>query len=300
MIYTNPRPNRAYMEEFYSGTFKSDPGAALRRGEDFKQSDPRKFDKHVKRLRPFVEPLLAQLGEPAGKRWLEVRCRDGVVAGVLATHGVEVHGVDLFHANLAAARERFGADRFHESSIYDLLGSAPRELDAIGMLTIHVLSHAPSPSQLLKDCYERLRPGGWIFMAEKDVLEPRPGVMEFQLAGNGLIAHFQHLTLNSVREYVRAAGFEIERAEYLDRWTSLRHLVVVARKPQVPTVVGRIHADDPQVSHDRIMALYRRHLVRAPVRMVQRRIGTERIKTLKKTARNARNRALTWFKGKGA
>ena len=293
LIYTNPRSNRASMEEFYASIFQSDPGALKGRGEDVTQSN---FDKHVAQMRPFVESLLDDLGDPKGRRWLEVRCRSGTVAQILGEHGVEVHGVDPFAANVAFARERFGPERFQESSIYDLVGPAQGGFDAIGMLTVHVLAHSPTPSRLLKDCYDRLKVGGQIFVVDKDVTQPRPGSMKFALSGNSAIAHCQHMTLNSLREFVRKAGFEVERAEYLDRWSTLRHVIVVGRKLQVPVDTVEIKADDPRLLHDRLVSLYRRHLVRAPVRMIQRRIGRKRIKMLQSRARLARHRTLKWFK----
>jgi 2-polyprenyl-3-methyl-5-hydroxy-6-metoxy-1,4-benzoquinol methylase len=258
------------------------------------------FDKHVAQMRPMVGPLLRDLGEPKGKRWLELRCRSGAVAEILGEHGVEVHGADPFAANVAFARARFGAERFHDSSVYDLVGSSPGEFDAIGMVTVHVLSHSPTPSKLLKDCYDRLKVGGKIFVVDKDVTQPRRGSMKFALSGNAAVAHFQQMTLNSLREFVRKAGFEIERAEHLDRWSALRHVIVVGRKPQIPVDAVHIKADDPHLLRNQLVSLYRRHLLRAPVRMIQRRIGKNRIKMFRSKARLAQHRALKWLKHRWA
>jgi SAM-dependent methyltransferase len=297
LIYTNPRSNRTYMDEFYATTFRSDAGAAKRRGEDLTQ---RNFEKHVAQMRPLVESLLRDLGDPQGKRWLELRCRTGAVAEILREHGVEAHGADPFPANVAFARERFGVDRFHESSVYDLLGPAADEFDAIGMLTVHVLSHSPTPSRLLTDCYNRLKVGGRIFVIDKDVTRPHWGSMKFALSGSSAIAHFQHLTLNSLREFVRKAGFEIERAEYLERWSSLRHMIVVGRKPQVALDAPAVAGDDPRLLHARLAALYWSHVLRAPVRMIQRRVGRKPVKKLKSKARLARHRTEKWLKRRHA
>jgi hypothetical protein len=78
LIYTNPRSNRTYMDEFYAGTFRSDAGAPQRRGEDLTHS----FEKRVAGMKPLVESLLDDLGDPKGKRWLELRCRTAVVAEI--------------------------------------------------------------------------------------------------------------------------------------------------------------------------------------------------------------------------
>jgi 2-polyprenyl-3-methyl-5-hydroxy-6-metoxy-1,4-benzoquinol methylase len=294
LVYTNPRSSRAATEQFYATTFQSDPGAVRRRGEDVTE---RSFIKHVSQMKPFVESLLAELGDLKGKRWLEVRCRGGVVAEILGGHGVEVHGVDPFAANVAFARERFAGNRFYESSMYDLVGPAPGEFDVIGMLTVHVLAHSPNPSALLKGCHDRLKVGGRIVIVDKDVTQPRASLMKFALSGNAAIAHFQHLTLNSAREFVRKAGFEIERAEYLERWSGLRHVIVVGRKPpQVAVEAAGIKADDPQRVHAQLVSLYRVFLLRTPWPLFQRRIGKNRIKVLRSKARLAHHRTLKWFK----
>jgi hypothetical protein len=164
------------------------------------------------------------------------------------------------------------------------------------MLTVHVLAHSPSPTKLLKDCYDRLQAGGRIFILDKDVTEPRPDIMKFALSGNAAIAHCHHLTFNSLRAFVRKAGFEIERAEYLDRSPNLRHMLVVGRKPAVAVAIGDVTADDPQRVHDRLVFLYRLHLLRAPVRLIRRRLGRNRIKMLRSTFRHARKRTEKWFR----
>lgn len=293
LIYTNPRSNRAAMDEFYEHSFKSDAGAAKRRGKNLQDRD---FDKSVAAMTPLVESLLPGLGDPRGKRWLEVRCRSGAVAEILGRHGVEVHGVDPFPPNVAYARGRFGAERFHQSSMHDLIGSAPGAFDAIGMVTVHVLAHAPSPSKLLQDCYDRLKVGGRIFILDKDVTQPRLGNMKFALSGSSAIAHFQHLTINSLREFVHKAGFEIEKAEETDRMSSMRHVIVVGRKPQTPAEVATIAADDPRVLRNRVVALYGRHLLCTPVRAIQRRIGRKRIKEIRRDVRLASHRTVKWLK----
>lgn len=268
LVYTNPRATRAYTEQFYENTFKSDPGAIRRGGENMTE---RQFDKRVRQMAPLVEPLVDLLGEPEGKRWLEVRCRHGVVAGILAKRGIEGHGVDPFAANVEFARERFGAHRFHQSSMYDLVGPAPGNFDAVGMVTIHVLAHSPNPSQLLDDCYDRLKVGGRIFILDKDVTRPRQGGMKYALSGDSAIAHFQHLTLNSLREFVRKAGFEVERAEHLERSSTLGHILVVGRKPEVRQSPLPIKADDPRLLRKKVVSLYRRDWLQTSLDNIQQR-----------------------------
>jgi SAM-dependent methyltransferase len=297
LIYTNPRSTRDAMDEFYTNRFQSDPGALRRHGEDVNENT---FEKHVKQMTPFVESLIDSLGDLNGKRWLEVRCRSGTVAEILGRHGIECHGVDPFAANVDFASRRFGPGRFHQSSVHDLVGPAPGEFDVIGMLTVHVLAHASAPSKLLKDCYDRLKVGGRIVLVDKDVTQPRPDNLKFALSGSSAIAHCQHLTLNSLREFVRKAGFEVERAEHLDRWSTLRHAIVVARKPERPRAAGEIKADDPSTLHHQIVSLYRWHVVRAPLRAIQRRVGKKRIKMMQSRARMAHHRTMKWFKRRWA
>jgi SAM-dependent methyltransferase len=293
LMYTNPRSNRAATDEFYERSFKSDAGAAKRRGKNLKDSD---FDKSVAAMTPMVESLLHSLGDPKGKRWLEIRCRSGAVAEILGRHGVEVHGVDPFPPNVAYARGRFGAERFYQASMHDLIGAAPGDFDAIGMVTVHVVAHASSPSKLLKDCYDRLKVGGRIIILDKDVTQPSQGNMKFALSGSGAIAHFQHLTLNSLREFVRKAGFEIEKAEETGRSSRLRHVIVIGRKPQAPIDSMTIRADDPRALRNRVVALYGRYLLHAPVRVIQRRIGRKRIKEIRRDVRLASHRTVKWLK----
>lgn len=95
------------------------------------------------------------------------------------------------------------------------------------------------------------------------------------------------MTLNSTRAFVRKAGFEIERAEFMDRSSGIRFVLVVGRKPPVPLVATKIDADDPRRVRRRLVSLYRLHLARAPLRMIERRVGKEPFKTIQSKVRRA-------------
>ncbi len=266
LVYTNPRQTAAALEAWLRDGFVSDPGAQATGAKDVTAE---KLHKRVQKLRPYVEDLVKRFGDVQGKKWLEVRSRSGPVLEIVAEMGAEVHGVDPFEANIAFARNHFSSEQFYTRSMNDLLGTIPGKFDFIGMLTIHVPSHSPSPTKLLRDCYERLNPGGLVLVSEKDITRPRPYGKHFSLSGDSAIAHFQHMTLGSTRAFVEKAGFKIMYANHVDRWSSVQHLLVVGQKPATPNPARAIRADDPDALFSTLVRLYLRHRLEAPLRFAK-------------------------------
>ena len=58
-----------------------------------------------------LAPLLAELGEVAGRRTLDAACGEGYLARILARRGAVVTGVDLSAQLIALAQRRLAADR---------------------------------------------------------------------------------------------------------------------------------------------------------------------------------------------
>ena len=114
---------------------------------------------------PFIHSALSQAGlEPCCTRVLDVGCGAGILSESLARRGYLVDGADPAHKNIAIAREHARGNgievSYHEGLVEELLET---NFDAI--LVMEVVEHVPDITQLLNQCAEKLKPGGWLFVA---------------------------------------------------------------------------------------------------------------------------------------
>ena len=138
------------------------------------------------------------------------------------------------NARHAQARGKLKEARFVSVlEMAELAGFADESFDAITALTIHTLGHLPSPSRFVSRIYDLLKPGGYVFLDEKDVLHPVRAI------GNTVFdsgaPHYFHFTEDTLQKYFEAAGFVVHEC-CIDpsRKKALRHVPVVARKPEAP------------------------------------------------------------------
>jgi len=152
-----------------------------------------RFAAHYERVFPFRPATLEFLRErlPGRGIVLDLGCGPGHHAGALAADGVDVVGLDLDEAMIAAARERYAAARFVCADLAEL-----RELcaEADGAYCIgNVLPHVPPDrrGKLLADLAATLEPGApWIVQTVNfDRLLPleRPHDFPPLEAGEGLV-----------------------------------------------------------------------------------------------------------------
>lgn len=118
----------------------------------------------------MVHAYLSDLALPAGARALEIGCGTGAIARALAAWpGIgEVMGVDPSPRLVERARDLAGA----LANISFAVGDG-RDLDledaAFDLVLLHrVLSHVPSPEQVLAEAARVLRPGGSLVVFDGD------------------------------------------------------------------------------------------------------------------------------------
>src|SRR5262249_14110224 len=151
----------------------------------------------------------------------------------LRTDGADVFCIDPFDANINYARTVRGLSNLRKvpmSSIHRL--DLPwAEFDIVEALSVHVLAHTMRPRGLLSRVLSLLKPGGFLFLDEKDVFYPTKGGDEFILDTGR--SHQYHLTQGTLGRYIRSTGFDLLECELdRERFSGMRHLRLVAQKPQ--------------------------------------------------------------------
>lgn len=232
LIYAWPPLSATALDNFYEDTFANDPGSLQRAGEAFPPDNDRRKEETL--AEHWSIKIIKRFIDPRGQKILDLRARTGAMTAILQTAGAEVLGVEPFQANANYARQVRGLanvfdlpfSRFHEFPL-----PQNGQFDIVNALNHHALAHVLSPRVLLKHIFTVLKPGGYLFLDEKDVLHPVRHKKRSSLDSGP--AHQFQLTVHTTARYIRATGFELLECE-LDphRSSDFRHIRIVARKPQ--------------------------------------------------------------------
>jgi SAM-dependent methyltransferase len=221
------------MDTFYEESFDGDAGSPVRAKAGFPEED--KIRSEEKRAMKWALRIIRRRMEIEGKKILDLRCRSGALSATLTAEGADVLSVDPFEANVRYAQQVRGLShvvllpfsRFHQLALL-----SEGEWDAVSVLTEHVLAHVASPQGLLTHIFALLKPGGYLFLDEKDVL--LPARYQTRSVFDSGLAHQYHLTVDTTAGYLRSVGFELVECEIdTQRVSSHRHIRAVARKPEM-------------------------------------------------------------------
>ena len=231
LFYASPSLSPDLLDKFYDEEFEGDAGTNKRlMNGDIEQ---RKVNIEDRIARTWAMPLIENHVDVSGKSILDVRCRSGALAEALTQAGAQVTAIDPLEPNVRYAQRRgtIGDVQFIPIENFERMEAFEDEqFDVITALSIHLLSHSPSPNKLLHRLRALLKPGGLLFLDEKDVFHPVRATGE-TIFDTGP-AHFFHLTTGSMRNYFTACGFDIlECGIDPKRKKSSRHIRSVVRRP---------------------------------------------------------------------
>ncbi len=231
LMQASPPLSPESLDSFYDDTFANDPGCQLRAGSNFPSDKDRKKEEIL--AETWGIKIIKRFIEPRGKYILDLRCRTGALTSILQKEGANVVGVEPFGGNANYAREvrrlsnivDLPFSRFHQFPLPSNEG-----YDLVNILPHHVLAHVLSPRRLLEQIFKSLKPGGYIFLDEKDVLHPVRHKKQSALDSGP--AHQFHLTLQTTSRYFNTIGFNLLEYEIdKKRRSDFRHIRIVAQKP---------------------------------------------------------------------
>jgi len=232
LMYRYPQLTPETLDSFYDDTFVNDPGCLKRAGADFPPDKDRKKEEIL--AETWGIKIIKRFIEPRGKNILDLRCRTGALTSLLKEEGAKVIGVEPFQGNANYARQVRGLSNIVDlpfSSFHQFPSPPDEYFDVVNILPHHVLAHVLSPRRLLKQIFKALKPGGYIFLDEKDVLHPVRHKKQSPLDSGP--AHQFHLTLHTTSRYFCTTGFELLECEIdKNRSSDFRHIRIVARKPK--------------------------------------------------------------------
>jgi SAM-dependent methyltransferase len=203
----------------------TDPKEVVRRGYDAVSRHYRADDADPDTHRPWVTELTERL--PAHASILDLGCGNGIpMARDLAAAGFTVIGVDLSEVQVDRARALVSGATFlvADATTVDL---PERSFDAV--VCLYALIHIPLEEQppLLARIAGWLRPGGLL------VATTGHGAWtgtEDDWLGGGATMWWSHADAATYREWLEAAGFAVERQEFVPEGDG-GHALFWARTP---------------------------------------------------------------------
>lgn len=247
LMCRSPQLTQETLDNFYTDTFANDPGCLIRAGADFPSDKDRKKEEIL--AEAWGIHIIKRFIEPRGKRILDLRCRTGALTSILEAEGAEVIGVEPFQGNANYARQVRGLSHVIDlpfSRLHQFPLPHNEYFDIVNILPHHILAHVLSPRILLERIFTALKPGGFVFLDEKDVLHPDRHKKESALDSGP--AHQFHLTVHTTARYFRSTGFELLECKIdKDRSSDFRHISIVAQKPKTEvtasTIPHKVHVD---------------------------------------------------------
>lgn len=150
----------------------------------------------------------------AGDLVLDVGCGAGTKAKYLIEHGLQVVGIDFSEKMIEIAKREVPSGRF---SILDLheVGKLENFFDGIFMQA--VLLHVPKKEagECVKKVVERLKSGGFLYVAVKEVKPERAEeeVKTEEDYGYPYERFFSYFTSDEIESYLLGAGLEVVYTE---------------------------------------------------------------------------------------
>ena len=157
--------------------------------------------------RERVELISRQIGNPHGKRLLDIGCGTGWFLEVAREYGFEVYGQELGKELAKWTNERLGVKIFSKT-ISEI--SSQIQFDVITMFDL--LEHVPEPLQLISDCKRLLNKDGILLVFTPNFDSLSIHVMKEH---SNLIAPAEHLTCFTKKAVeVLASKAELEVVHY--------------------------------------------------------------------------------------
>jgi SAM-dependent methyltransferase len=228
LIYADPHLSPAALD-FFNLNNPGDPGSQVNapsgsRAEQEIQLEESRAAKLISLMQHFMDLK--------GKKVLGLRCRSGALTALLRRQGADELGLDPQQPSIDYAQRVRGLTgvRLVPMSDFDKLDFlADSGFDAVEGLTEHVAAHVISVRQFMTRIFQLLKPGGYLFLDEKDLFSP---TRKFRSVLDTGQAHQYHFTVPTFTGMIQSIGFElVESTPNKHRVTDFRHFIAVARKP---------------------------------------------------------------------
>lgn len=150
-------------------------------------------------------------------RILEVGCGTGYVSRYLKKMGYHIECSDLFFDALQFCKERNAGERYYQCNLTDRLFVEEFE----GVCAFDVLEHIEEENLVLKNIYDALKPGGFLFITV-------PADKRLWSSLDIYAEHKRRYSMQELRLIIESNGFKVIKLSYF--MTLLYPLILISRK----------------------------------------------------------------------
>ena len=227
-LYTGNPTSKEDLANYDKFAFTADPGASNFNDISIDQAE---YSTSLKCLLNDVMPTVYKYVSPNNKKWLEIRFRTGAIFEILLERNAEIWGIDLFDKNVKNSKNLFSLPNLFASNVHNIFDpiKPTNYFDVISCLSIHLISHLPSPNDFLSKVKKYLKPNGYLIIEEKDIRKITSSESPHPLADPNPIAHYHHMTLDTTKAFIIKNGFRVLFGDYIPRESALKHFLIIAK-----------------------------------------------------------------------
>ncbi len=155
-----------------------------------------------------AQRIRQSLGEPTGKRILDIGCGRGYTLSLLKRWGYEVHGTQISGSAVQFARERLGLSTVFHGDLLSA-GYPQNHFDFISM--VHVLEHLQDPRPQLREIARILRPEGFLYVEVPNAGSLPARWLKASWLAYDVPRHRLHFTPVTLRKLMEKEGFTCVR-----------------------------------------------------------------------------------------
>ncbi|MCH9695830.1 MAG: bifunctional 2-polyprenyl-6-hydroxyphenol methylase/3-demethylubiquinol 3-O-methyltransferase UbiG [Gammaproteobacteria bacterium] len=142
-----------------------------------------------------------------GQKIVDIGCGGGILTESMASCGADVTGIDMAEAPLAVAKLHLHESNldihYRQSTAEELAGKEAGQYDIVTCL--EMLEHVPDPAQVVRSCFELVKPGGHVFFS---TINRNPKSFMFAIVGAEYLLRLLPAGTHEYEKFIRPSELE--------------------------------------------------------------------------------------------
>ncbi len=157
-----------------------------------------------------IKPLLSIYYIDKGKKILEIGCGNGLSLQVYQNYGLRTSGLEPYGAKLTDSEKKLGISR-------QTIAKVKYPKNSFDYIILReVLEHIPNQKQVLKKCYDWLKPSGKLIITVPNTRSLWNRIFKQNWYGYDIPRHLYNYNPKNLSFFLRKSGFKINKIKVYD------------------------------------------------------------------------------------